>query len=108
MPLWNGETWTCRTCDFVNAVIRIRCRNCGKAAPTRDPAPRKLDGAKLVADWNRQNPIGIKVAMTKDDGSVHLTTTRSQAELLSGHTPVIWLDGVRGCYLLDRVKPFTD
>ena len=29
MPLWIGETWLC-ICGFVNAILRVRCRNCGK------------------------------------------------------------------------------
>jgi hypothetical protein len=32
------------------------------------------------------------------------TRTRSEAQILSGHSPVIWLHGVSGCYLLDRVR----
>ena len=30
MPIWMGETWTCARCEFVNAVLRRRCRNCGE------------------------------------------------------------------------------
>jgi hypothetical protein len=33
--IWNGETWTCMVCGWVNAVIRRRCRNCGR--PNYDP-----------------------------------------------------------------------
>jgi hypothetical protein len=33
--MWNGETWLCENdaCNFVNASIRNRCRNCGAAHP---------------------------------------------------------------------------
>ena len=55
--------------------------------------------------WNKANPIGCNVQVTLDSGEVKATTTRSEAEILSGHTAVVWLNGVRGCYLLDRVKP---
>lgn len=30
MPEWMGETWVCRFCEFVNAVLRKKCRNCKK------------------------------------------------------------------------------
>ncbi len=30
---------------------------------------------------------------------------RSDAQVLSGHSAVIWLENVSGCYLLDRVTP---
>jgi len=32
------------------------------------------------------------------------TRTKSEAQILSGHSAVIWLVGVSGCYLLDRVR----
>jgi hypothetical protein len=32
------------------------------------------------------------------------STTRSEAELLGGHTAVVWLEGVRGCIALSHVK----
>lgn len=59
---------------------------------------------KQCDDWNAANPIGCNVVLTKDGGEEFPTKTRSEAEVLSGHSAVIWLDGVRGCYMLDRVK----
>lgn len=57
-----------------------------------------------VDAWNAgNNPVGCKVFLRKDDGSIFETVTRSEAEVLSGHTAVIWLKGVVGCYMLDRV-----
>lgn len=58
-----------------------------------------------VTTWNQHYPIGTLVLVRRDDGSVFRTTTKGAAEMLSGHTPVIWLEGVRGCYALDRVSP---
>ena len=29
MPIWNGITWNCPHCKWVNADIREICRNCG-------------------------------------------------------------------------------
>lgn len=55
--------------------------------------------------FNASNPIGTRVTVHLDSGEVRETFTRSEAEILSGHSAVIWLDGVRGCYLLDRVTP---
>jgi len=31
MPWWIGETWECKVCGWLNAVIRIRCRHCGRS-----------------------------------------------------------------------------
>jgi hypothetical protein len=55
--------------------------------------------------WNKKYPVGTPVVLQKDGGENLSTVTRSEAEVLSGHTPVIWLKGVSGCYLLDRVTP---
>lgn len=70
-------------------------------------APRP-NPAKLQAQcdaFNADNAIGSTVRVKKDNGEIVETTTRSRAEVLSGHSAVIWLDGISGCYLLDRVRP---
>lgn len=55
--------------------------------------------------WNNHHPIGTAVTLRSDDGSDVATATRSAAWVLSGHTAVIMVDGVTGCYLLDRLTP---
>lgn len=57
----------------------------------------------LVDAWNRQFRVGVNVAYMRDDDTSLETQTRSKAELLSGHTAVIWLYKVGGCVALDRV-----
>lgn len=58
--------------------------------------------------FNAKHPVGTRVLLKKDfvDQPVE-TRTRSTAQVLSGHSAVIWLEGVSGCYLLDRVTPIT-
>lgn len=58
-----------------------------------------------VVAFNTRWPVGQRVSVRMDDGSGKITTTRAPAEVLSGHSAVIWLDGISGCYLLDRVTP---
>lgn len=65
------------------------------------PSPRKLQ--KSVDDWNAKYPVGTPVVLLKDSGENFSTTTRSEAQVLSGHSAVVWLVGVSGCYQLDRV-----
>lgn len=63
--------------------------------------------AKLQAQcdaWNAANPVGTRVVLRKDLGTEVNTRTRSVAEVLSGHSAVVWLEGVTGCYSLDRVR----
>jgi len=57
----------------------------------------------IVDAFNERNPIGTEVTMVKDLGQKVKTRVRYPAEILSGHTPVIWLEGISGCYLLSRV-----
>jgi hypothetical protein len=58
--------------------------------------------------FNSRYPVGQKVSFRKDDGAGSITVTRSKAEVLSGHSAVIWLEGISGCYLLDRVTPIKE
>jgi hypothetical protein len=58
---------------------------------------------KRCDEWNALHPVGTAVELTKDAGVV-TTKTRSAAEVLSGHSAVVWLEGVSGCYALERVR----
>ena len=53
--------------------------------------------------FNQKHPIGSKVTVVKDLGEKFETKVRYPAEILSGHTAVVWLEGISGCYCLDRV-----
>jgi len=59
---------------------------------------------QMVDDWNNVHEPGIDVTWEDDFGEIHNAKTRSYAEMLGGHTPVIWLTGVSGCYDLERVR----
>ena len=55
--------------------------------------------------FNAAHPVGTAVTVQLDgQDEPFATKTRSAAEVLSGHSAVIWLENVRGCYLLDCVK----
>ncbi|HEY4365879.1 MAG TPA: hypothetical protein VGN07_01485 [Steroidobacteraceae bacterium] len=66
------------------------------------PSLAKLQ--KQCDDWNAKWPVGSLVTCTKDSGDTVTTVTTSEAQVLSGHSAVIWMKDIRGCYLLDRVK----
>jgi len=65
-------------------------------------SPEQLE--HQIAEFNRRYPVGTTVCVELDSGERRTTITRSAAQILGGHSPVIWLEGVRGCYLLDRVS----
>lgn len=56
-----------------------------------------------VDAFNKRHPVGSKVLVVKDLREKVETEVRFPAEVLSGHTPVVWLKGISGCYLLSRV-----
>lgn len=60
---------------------------------------------KQIIDWNTKHTIGTPVYVTKDNGDILGTMTVSEAMLLGGYVPVVWVEGIRGCHLLDRVQP---
>jgi hypothetical protein len=65
----------------------------------------KLTPQAAVDAWNSRVKINDLVTYLDDLGEAHSTRTRSEASVLSGHTAVIWVDGIAGCVALSRVTP---
>ncbi len=74
----------------------------------RTPRPNPVKLQAQCDAFNAAHNVGAAVRLKKDSGEIVTTTTRSKAEVLSGHSAVIWLEGISGCYLLDRVRPIED
>lgn len=64
---------------------------------------RRSSAARKCQEWNERNPVGIAVNLQRDDGAVQQTKTRSEAYVCDAGYPVIFLEGVRGYYMLHRV-----
>ncbi len=69
----------------------------------RGPSPKAQQSA--AENWNRTVPVGCRVKVKLDDGSVLETLTESQAWVLGGHTAVVTVKGISGGYLLSRCTP---
>jgi hypothetical protein len=67
--------------------------------------PDKSQLEKQCADFNRQCPIGTEVHLVDDFGKVSHTRTRSIAWVIGDHTAVVNVEGISGCYDLDRITP---
>ncbi|QKY09545.1 hypothetical protein [Janthinobacterium lividum] len=68
--------------------------------------PARKSAAQLQAACDRFNAahqVGASVSVKLDSGEVRETVTNSEAQVMGGHSAVIWLDGVSGCYDLERV-----
>jgi len=77
------------------------------------PSPGSIKvQVRAVEKWNEGHPIGTEVSVEMDTGELRATKTRSKAQMLGvepsrndpGHTAVIFLEGISGCYLLSRVR----
>jgi triphosphoribosyl-dephospho-CoA synthetase len=70
--------------------------------------PRKrrtaADHLRKCEAWNDAHPVGTAVILSKDSGEQLVTKTRSAAMMAEAGYPVIFLEGVSGYYLLDRVR----
>jgi hypothetical protein len=71
--------------------------------PRQQPSQAEL--AQRVARWNALYPADTPVIVKLDNGREIHTKTRSHAQVLSGHSAVVWLAGISGCYDLSRVTP---
>lgn len=60
----------------------------------------------LIERFNKQFPVGTPLFLRKDSGTVE-TVVKHEAELLGGHSPVAWFEGVSGSYSIEdnRVTP---
>ena len=61
-----------------------------------------------ASDFNERYPVGTRVSVRRDDGTVTRTKTRSRAWVLAGVCPVVMVEGIRGAYLLSRVSPAAE
>lgn len=74
------------------------------AQPYKAPTREQLQA--LCDAFNFDCAIGGRVAANLDGTDAPLiTTTRTPAQILSGHSAVVWLDGVSGCYDVSHVTP---
>lgn len=77
------------------------------------PAPKRPTAAQLQKQcdvWNAANPEGTTVSFEEivGEGETFRGKSNSAAQVLSGHTAVIWLEGKSGCVCLDHCTAVTD
>jgi hypothetical protein len=58
-----------------------------------------------VEAWNRSHPTKTPVAVRRDNGEILKTETKSEAFVARNGLAVIFVLGISGYYLLERVKP---
>ena len=73
----------------------------------RKPSAKKL--SEQVDQWNRTVPPWSEVEFHPVIGEARyrLDRTRSEAQILGGHTAVVWLEKTPGCVALDACVPIV-
>jgi hypothetical protein len=76
--------------------------------PGQEPATP--DACKAVDGWNGHVEVGAPVRYWRGarEGEGLLGRTRSTAQLLGDHTPVVWIEGCSGCIALTHVELLTE
>lgn len=62
------------------------------------------ESTEQAENWNRDHSVGTDVDVTLDNGEILTTRTRSEAWVLDSGDAVILVEGIRGGYLLSRVR----
>ncbi len=68
-----------------------------------------MTNEQLVKMFNDAYPIGTEVRYWTGvrEGMGRLSKTRSVAQVLSGHTAVVWVEDHPACIALSHVQPVT-
>ncbi|MET9339252.1 hypothetical protein [Nonomuraea sp. NPDC003804] len=63
--------------------------------------------AGAVEQWNKTVPVGTPVRYWTGyrEGDGKQSRTRTDAQMLGGHTAVVWMDGEPSCVALTHVEP---
>ena len=66
-----------------------------------------LSPEALCHKWNQRFPVGTRVRYWTGprDGRGKVSTTRSEAQVLGGHSAAIWVEGESSCIALSHVEP---
>lgn len=71
------------------------------------PAPKRPSPAALQKQcdaWNAKHPVGTTISYEEIQGrgETHRGASVSEAQVMGGHSAVIWIDGKSGCVDLDH------
>lgn len=77
-----------------------------EAMTSRKPMAKVLNPMAQVAAFNNLVHVGQEVDYRSDPHADPVRfKTRCHAEVLSGHTAVVWLEGKSGCVSLESLTP---
>lgn len=70
----------------------------------------KRSPEKEAREFNKLFPKGTRVRYwtLKREGRGKVSRTRSEAQVLSGHTAVVWVEGEGYCVALSHIEPLPE
>jgi hypothetical protein len=76
------------------------------AQPHHNPKRHAEAQQRICGVFNAVNPVGTvcRYWTGAREGAGKLAPTRTQAQMLSGHTAVVWFEGEAGCVSLSHVE----
>ena len=85
-------------CSVGDAFKHIRTRKADGPPPNPE--------AEVVKRWNTSHGVGVPVRYWTGErrGTGQRSHTRSKAQLLGGHTAVVWVEGHPACISLTHVE----
>lgn len=70
--------------------------------------PKPLVALEAQAEnWNAKHEVGAVMSYETiiGEGETHRGATRSEAQVMGGHSVVVWLEGKRGYVLVEHCTP---
>jgi hypothetical protein len=96
---------------FTEAEAR-RITDCSRCSERDGQADEMLPAPEtVVMDFNAAHPVGTTVTAwpgVRGDGTGFVTTTKTAATLLQGHTPVVWVKDYSACIALSHIEPVAE
>lgn len=79
------------------------------STPTKSQIKAQQRLQAEIDAFNVQTPVGATVDFFEYEGApLKRYKTRTEAQILSGHTAVVWLEGKVGCVCVDHCIPVKD
>jgi hypothetical protein len=73
----------------------------------RQEGAETMDAMTECTTWNQNHPVGTPVVARRDNGDELQTYTTNRAGIV-GDRAVVWVKGISGCYMLDRVSALNE
>lgn len=93
-----------KSADVDDVFSLMRCLSVKRLSYLDNKTPITENQEHLIDKINEKYKIGDTINVIQDDNSIKKWTIKHPASMLGGHTAVIWVEEISGCYSANRVK----